>query len=44
MLNRGVYLACSQYEANFVSTAHSDQVIQATLDAADQSFEVIKAS
>ena len=34
MLERGVYLAPSAYEAGFVSSAHSDADIQATVDAA----------
>lgn len=38
MLERGVYLACSQYEANFVSAAHSPADLQATLSAAEAVF------
>jgi len=34
MLDRGVYLPCSQYEALFVSAAHDEADIDATLDAA----------
>lgn len=34
MIDRGVYLPCSQYEANFVSSAHSDADIDATITAA----------
>jgi glutamate-1-semialdehyde 2,1-aminomutase len=34
MLDRGVYLAPSQYEAGFLSTEHGDAEIDATLDAA----------
>ncbi|HET8631682.1 MAG TPA: glutamate-1-semialdehyde 2,1-aminomutase [Thermomicrobiales bacterium] len=34
MLARGVYLAPSQFEATFVSTAHTDADLRATLDAA----------
>ena len=34
MLDEGVYLPPSPFEAMFVSTAHSDEDIQATLDAA----------
>lgn len=44
MLQRGVYLACSQYEANFVSAAHSDQDIQNTLSAAESSFAELKSA
>ncbi len=38
MLNRGVYLPCSQFEAMFVSAVHSDADIQATLAAAQAAF------
>jgi glutamate-1-semialdehyde 2,1-aminomutase len=41
MLERGVYLPCSQFEANFVSTCHTDADIDATLVAAQQSLEVL---
>ncbi|MGH3127616.1 MAG: glutamate-1-semialdehyde 2,1-aminomutase [Gaiellaceae bacterium] len=34
MLDRGVYLAPSQFEAGFLSTAHGDAEIDATIDAA----------
>jgi len=34
ILENGVYLAPSQFEAGFVSTAHSDNVIDATIAAA----------
>lgn len=34
MINRGVYLPCSQYEANFVSAMHTDADIDATIAAA----------
>jgi glutamate-1-semialdehyde 2,1-aminomutase len=44
MLERGVYLACSQYEANFISATHTQEDIQRTLDAARQSFELISQS
>jgi len=36
MLDRGVYLPCSQFEANFVSAAHTDDDIAATLEAAEE--------
>jgi glutamate-1-semialdehyde 2,1-aminomutase len=38
MLEAGVYLAPSQYEAGFTSTAHSAQAIDATLTAAQRAF------
>ncbi len=36
MLEQGVYMAPSAYEAGFVSTMHSDEDIQATIEAADK--------
>lgn len=41
MLDRGIYLACSQYEANFVSVKHTEEHLQATLAAAKEAFAVI---
>ncbi len=38
MLNEGVYLAPSAFEAGFVSSAHTDAEINATLDAAERVF------
>jgi len=37
MLNEGVYLAPSQFEAAFVSLAHTDETIEQTIDAARKS-------
>jgi glutamate-1-semialdehyde 2,1-aminomutase len=34
MLNEGIYLAPSQFEAAFVSLAHTDEIIEETLEAA----------
>ena len=42
MLNAGVYLAPSAFEAGFVSSAHSDADIAATLDAAGRAFATLK--
>ncbi len=39
MLEQGVYLAPSQFEAGFVSTAHDDGVIDSTITAARRAFE-----
>jgi glutamate-1-semialdehyde 2,1-aminomutase len=36
MLDRGIYLPCSQFEANFVSTAHSAVDIDRTIAAANE--------
>ncbi|NCA69882.1 MAG: glutamate-1-semialdehyde-2,1-aminomutase [Sphingobacteriia bacterium] len=41
MLERGVYLAPSAFEAGFVSMAHGDDEIQVTLEAAEQSFALL---
>jgi glutamate-1-semialdehyde 2,1-aminomutase len=41
MLARGVYLAPSQFEAAFVSTAHDDAAIEQTLAAADAALAAI---
>jgi glutamate-1-semialdehyde 2,1-aminomutase len=38
MLERGIYLAASQFEAAFLSAAHTDADISRTLDAAKASF------
>jgi glutamate-1-semialdehyde 2,1-aminomutase len=38
MLERGIYLAPSAYEAGFVSSAHSDADIAATVSAAEAAF------
>jgi glutamate-1-semialdehyde 2,1-aminomutase len=38
MLDNGVYLAPSAYEAGFISTTHSDAVIDETLDTAEVVF------
>ncbi len=38
MLDNGVYLAPSIYEAGFVSITHDDSVIARTLEAADKAF------
>ncbi len=41
MLNQGIYLAPSQFEAGFVSLAHTHKDIEATLDAAEMAFQAI---
>ena len=41
LLDRGVYLAPSQFEAGFVSTAHGEAEIEATLDAAREAFAAL---
>ncbi|MGF6968588.1 glutamate-1-semialdehyde 2,1-aminomutase [Paraburkholderia sp. WC7.3g] len=42
MLDAGVYFAPSAYEAGFVSSAHDDAVIDATIDAARGAFAALK--
>jgi glutamate-1-semialdehyde 2,1-aminomutase len=39
MLDEGVYLAPSQYEAGFMSLAHDDGVIEQTVKAAERAFK-----
>jgi glutamate-1-semialdehyde 2,1-aminomutase len=41
MLSRGVYLAPSAYEAGFVSAAHGDAELEATLAAAREAFAAL---
>ncbi|WP_045728184.1 glutamate-1-semialdehyde 2,1-aminomutase [Xanthomonas sp. GPE 39] len=44
MLARGVFLAPSAYEAGFVSSAHDDAVLAATLQAAREAFAEVAAA
>ena len=39
MMERGIYLPCSQFEAAFVSTAHTEQDILQTIAAAKVALE-----
>ncbi|SJN54032.1 Glutamate-1-semialdehyde 2,1-aminomutase [Vibrio ruber DSM 16370] len=41
MLDHGVYMAPSAFEAGFTSLAHSSQEIEATLEAVDRSFAMM---
>jgi len=41
MLDRGVFLAPSAFEAGFVSSAHDDAVIAETIDAARAAFRAL---
>ncbi len=41
MLERGVYLAPSQFETAFVSMAHTDEDIDRTIEAAREAFSVL---
>ncbi len=40
LIDRGVYMPCSQYEALFISTAHSEGDIDATIAAARESLRL----
>ncbi len=42
MLERGIYLAPSQFEAGFISTAHSEEDIETTIRAADETLRSLK--
>ncbi len=41
MLAEGVYLAPSQFEAAFVGLAHSDEIIEETIEAAKRAFRAL---
>ena len=41
MLARGVYLPCSQFEAAFVSSAHTEADIDQTIAAAAESLRLV---
>ena len=41
MLNEGVYLAPSQFEAGFVSIAHTEEIIEQTINAARNAFQAL---
>ena len=42
MLDEGVHLAPSAFEAGFVSACHSDEILEATFAAADKAFAKVK--
>ncbi len=44
MLERGVYLAPSAFEAGFMSSTHDDDVIAQTIDAARAAFHEVRAT
>ena len=44
LLAEGVYIAPSQFEACFTSTAHDAATLQATLTAFDRAFDVIRSN
>jgi glutamate-1-semialdehyde 2,1-aminomutase len=41
MMDNGIYLPCSQYEAMFVSTTHNEQIIDETIQAAHDALTMI---
>jgi glutamate-1-semialdehyde 2,1-aminomutase len=41
LLNEGVYLAPSQFEAGFVSIAHTEEIIDQTIEAARRAFQAM---
>jgi glutamate-1-semialdehyde 2,1-aminomutase len=43
MIERGVYIAPSQFEAGFISLAHSGEDIDRTVEAASEAFGAIQA-
>jgi glutamate-1-semialdehyde 2,1-aminomutase len=44
LLNQGIYLAPSQFEAGFMSSAHSDDDVEQTIAAARVAFRAVKDS
>jgi glutamate-1-semialdehyde 2,1-aminomutase len=41
MLDQGIYLAPSAFEAGFISAEHTDEIIDITLQAAENAFSKI---
>jgi glutamate-1-semialdehyde 2,1-aminomutase len=41
MVERGVYVAPSQFEAGFMSTEHDDDVVDVTIEAAQAAFQTV---
>ena len=44
MIDRGVYLPCSQFEAAFLMTQHTDELIDQTVRAASETLHAIAAA
>ena len=42
MIDRGIYIPCSQYEALFLSAAHTEKEIDHTIAAAEQALEELR--
>jgi len=41
MMDRGIYLPCSQFEAAFISAAHTDAMIAETVAAAREALAAV---
>ncbi len=41
MMDRGIYLPCSQFEAAFTSAAHTEEQVEETIEAAREAFREI---
>jgi glutamate-1-semialdehyde 2,1-aminomutase len=41
MMDRGIYLPCSQFEAAFLSAAHTDKHVEQTLAAAREALALV---
>lgn len=41
MLEQGIYLAPSQFEAGFTSTAHTEEIVETTVAAARAAFQQV---
>jgi len=44
MLDSGVYLPPSQYEAAFLGTAHTEEDVQRTIAAAREAFAAVRGN
>ncbi len=44
MIERGIYLPCSQFEAAFLMTVHTDELIEQTVRAASETLHAIAAA
>jgi len=44
MLEQGVWLPPSQFEAAFLGTAHGEAEVAATIDAAREAFRIVASS
>lgn len=43
LIHRGIYMPCSQFEALFISAAHTPADIDATIDSAEEVFATLKS-